>query len=520
MYEKKFFKMKKLFIYLTSMLLLLGCISANEEANQKKPNIVLIYADDLGWGDVECYDDRSKIPTPNIDKLAENGVRFTSAYSPDAICSPSRYGLLTGQYSWRTGWTQGNPEIGSQLVIEKGRLTIANMLKDAGYNTAAIGKWGLSADWESAAKPGRQGLDISADAIDYSKPVHSGHLVGFTYDDLHRWYGRGYHETYYESNMVDGAFEKSDGGRWYFENGISRGGDPDFEAFDMEEAQMYYINQTVKYIDANGGRVDYPNFNLKEGAPFFVYYCPHIPHWPHVPAKQFQGKTNMGYYGDFVYQLDWAVGQILEALERNNMLDNTLIIFTSDNGPEVQTYEYINDFGHFSMGSWRGLKRTVWEAGHRVPFIVSWKDKVPQGKVTDAMVSQTDILATVAQLIGTDLSNDGAEDSYSFLDEIIPEAKVENERNFAIYHSATGKLAIRQEEWVFVNDSTGDVGNQEPQWYREMIGAVPHELPYELFNLNTDPQQTTNVAAKYPEKLKELQDLLQKYIGAGRTIER
>jgi arylsulfatase A len=278
----------------------------------ERPNVVLIYADDLGFGDVGCFDRRCRIPTPNIDALAGRGVRFIDAHAPDTICSPSRYGILTGRYSWRTERKSGNPAPGEQPWIDSDRLTLASMLKSCGYDTAALGTWGLGADWAAAARPGREGLDMSPKGIDYSKHIPAGECVGFTYDDLHLWYGPGYHQTVYPCGRQEGALEKADGGRWYFENGWSRGGEPRFDAFDMEEAQMHYIRRAVDYIDAKGGASENPNYNVTPGAPFLLYYAPHIPHWPHVPAPQFQGTTPMGYYGDFVAELDWAVGRIVE----------------------------------------------------------------------------------------------------------------------------------------------------------------------------------------------------------------
>jgi arylsulfatase A-like enzyme len=490
-----------------------------------KPNIVLIYADDLGYGDVQCYDPRCRIPTPNIDALAARGVRFTNAHAPDTICSPSRYGILTGRYSWRTELKGGNPAPGAQPWIEADRITIASMLRDAGYNTAAFGKWGLGSDWAAAAKPGREGLDISPEAIDYGRPIHSGRCVGFTHDEVHLWYGYDHYTTTYPCNREPGAAETRDGGRWYFKNGYSLGGEPDFPAFDMEEAQMHYIERTVGYIDACGGAKPEDDYNADPEKPFFIYYCPHIPHWPHVPAPQFQGKTPMGYYGDFICELDWAVGRIVEALERNGMLENTLVIFTSDNGPERQCYEYIDEYGHFSMGEWRGIKRDLWEGGHRVPFLLSWPGTAGAGTVCDRMVSQTDILGTVADSLGIDLPGDGAEDSFSFLDEFVDGHAVPKRRDLAVYHSCHNKMAIRRGDWVYVHSATGDneagrddlARMQEPEWFRRMRGVREHGESWELFDLATDPQELVNLAAERPEKVEELKTLLARVMDAGRT---
>jgi arylsulfatase A-like enzyme len=490
--------------YPAGLTLMLSASSFAMSRPAEHPNVVLIYADDLGFGDVSCYNPESKIPTPNIDRLAEQGVRFVDAHSPSTICSPSRYGILTGRYPWRTGLRRGNPPVGAQPWIEEGRIALPEMLRRAGYETAVFGKWGLGSDWNATARPGRRGLDVSAEAIDYSKPVYSGKPFGFTHEEVHLWFGGQFPGRVYPCNLEPDAFEKADGARWYFENGLSRGGDPDFESFDMEEAQMHYIERTVDWIE-------------KADAPFFVYYAPHIPHWPHVPAPQFQGTTEMGFYGDFIAELDWAVGQIVQALEKTGQLENTLIFFTSDNGPEVQSYGY-HQKGHVSSGPWRGVKRDVWEGGHRTPFIVAWPGTVSSGRVSRRLVSQTDIFATIADLLNRPLPNDCAEDSFSFLDELLPSHAVGEPRTLAIHHSGTSdKLALRKGEWVLIDAPSGDNAKQEPEWFRKKRGVVPHDQLVELFNLKDDPQQTRNRAAEFPEKVKELKQLLQKLEQSGRT---
>jgi arylsulfatase A-like enzyme len=504
---------KRVIILLFSVVSIFGIILKGEAQN-KKPNIVLIYADDLGYGDVSCYNNKSKITTPNIDALAKNGILFTDAHSPSSICSPSRYGILTGRYSWRTDIKSGNPEPGAQPWVNKGRITLPKMLKDDGYNTAVIGKWGLGSDWEAAAKPNREGFDISPEGIDYSKPIYSGKPFGFTYEEVHLWYGKEVYQKKYPCHDVPGSKETMDGGRWYFDNGISKDGNPKFDEFDMEEAQMHYIQRSVDYINAKASNDE--GYKFKD-APFFLYYAPHIPHYPHVPAKQFQGTSGVGLYGDFVKELDWAVGQIVNALKENDMLDETLIIFTSDNGPESQVFDYIERHGHYSMKDFRGVKRDVYQGGHTVPFIVSYPDKIKKAQVTDRLVSQTDIMGTIADYLDINLDNNAGEDSYSFLDEILCEEKVANKREIAIHHSAWGKLALRQGDWVFINSNNGR-DNDEPEWYRKKIGVVSHNEKQELFNIKKDPQQTKNLVYKNPKKLKELKKVLDNYVLSGRTI--
>lgn len=489
-------------------------------AQQKQPNIVLIYADDLGYGDVSSYNESSKITTPNIDALAKNGIKFTDAHSPSSICSPSRYGILTGRYSWRTERKSGNPKPGEQPWINKGRVALATMLKNNGYNTAAIGKWGLGADWEAAARSNRVGIDISPEGIDYSKPIYSAKPFGFTYEEVHLWYGKDVYQKKYACHDEPDSAEAFDGARWYFENGMSKNGNPKFEEFDMEVAQMHYIQRSLNYIKAASKKKKNKGYNLKKGAPFFLYYAPHIPHYPHVPAKQFQGTSGVGLYGDFIKELDWAVGEIIKTLKENNILDETIIIFTSDNGPESEVFSYVKRYNHKSMNDFRGIKRDVYQGGHTIPFIISYDGKIKPNKVSDRLVSQTDIMGTLADYLDINLDNNAAEDSFSFLDDLIDGELVDKKREVAIHHSASGKLALRQgNEWVFINSHKGN-DNLEPQWYRDELGVIPHSESTELFNIKEDPQQTKNLVKVNPEKAAELKKMLEDYIESGRTITR
>ena len=486
-----------------------------DPSSRARPNIVILYADDLGYGDVSFLDPESKIRTPNIDRLARRGIWFTDGHSPDAICSPSRYGLLTGRYSWRTSRKRGNPPPGAQPWIERGRLTLPRMLRRLGYDTAAVGKWGLGADWASAARPGRKGLDLSPRAIDYSKPIHSGRLVGFEYDYLHLWFGYKYFRKVYPGDPTPG---KRDGGRWYFENGLALGGRPDFPAFDMRKAQMDQVKKVTDYIDAKGGRLENPAFRQRKGAPFFIYFAPHIPHTPLVPDERFRGKSGAGVYGDYVLELDWAVGRILAALERNGFLEDTMVIFTSDNGPERFCYDRIRKYGHFSMDGLRGVKRDVWEGGHRVPFIVSWPAGIRKGGKRTRLVSQLDIFATLADVLGFPLPRDAAEDSFSFASEIDPAFRESTpKRTSLVHHSAGNKYALRMGKWLFVEAPSGDDGRQEPEWFRRMRGVKPHRFPFELFDLEKDRAERINLYGRNGEIARRLRRELERIRSAGRS---
>ena len=484
----------------------------------KLPNIVIVYADDLGYGDVSFLNRDSKIRTPSIDRLARSGIWFTDAHSPDSICSPSRYGLLTGRYSWRTRLKKGNPKPGEQPLIEDGRLTLPWMLRRLGYDTAVIGKWGLGADWKSAARPGRKGLATDPGSIDYRKPVRSGSLAGFSYDYLHLWFG--YRIRKFYRNPGDPT-RWMDGGRWYFENGMAVGGpasDANLRAFDMRKAQFDQIGRCVDYIDAKGERIERPRFHQRPGAPFFLYYAAHIPHTPLVPEKRFQGKSAVGSYGDYVLELDYAVGRILDALERNGLRENTIVVFTSDNGPEKICYPRIKKYGHFSMDGLRGVKRDVWEGGHREPFIVSWPAGIRGRGRRERLVSQLDLFATFADLLGFPLPADAAEDSFSFASEIDPAAGESTPRRTSlVYHTADGKFAVRSGRWVLVEGSSGDNGGQEPAWFRKMRGVAPHKEPREVFDLGADPSERINLYGREKERARLLQVLLDRIRSRGRS---
>ncbi|MDQ8194101.1 arylsulfatase [Coraliomargarita sp. SDUM461004] len=496
----------------TLILLSLFTISLSiASGNPTPPNIVIIYADDLGFGDLGCYNSGSRIPTPNLDRLAGSGLLFTNAHSPDTICSPSRYGILTGRYfGRRVGVEQNNPLPGAQPEIDPERMTLPSMLRDAGYDTAAIGKWGLGADWAAAAKPGRKGYDPTPTAIDYSKAIFAGKPFGFTYEALHYWYGY----EYYEGTDYDGDFQHpfTDGGRWHFENGIARNGGPNFSEFDMVQAQLDYLKNTVDYIDSKkASEQSEARFNQQSDAPFFIYYAPHIPHLPLAVSPQFIGKSEAGLYGDFVYQLDWSVGEIIDALSRNGLRENTLVIFASDNGPERVAYPRISKYAHFSMGTWRGLKRDLWEGGHRTPFIVSWPGQIEPG-ATEELISQVDVFATIAEILEQALPNEAAEDSISFLPVLQGKG---GQREDILCRSASGNLLISRGEWTYMNG----VGNSTPEldWFREMRSAAFPAPEGELFNLADDPQQIHNLIKKEPSKAKELKTLLQKQVENGRS---
>ena len=462
---------------------------------RSRPNIVFILADDMGYGDVQAFNPESEIPTPHLNRLAEQGIRFTDAHSGSAVCSPTRYGLMTGRYCWRTRLKRGvlyPPD--DKPLIDGDRLTVAGMLKRQGYHTACIGKWHLGFEW------GRNEQGV----VDFNRPLKYGPTdVGF--DEFFGIAGSLDmipYAFYHNRTATEEVSETQS--RLPFPRFIRKG--PRARDFDPEKVLDRLTQQAVSYIDQWAA----------ENHPFFLYFPLTAPHKPVWPAGRFRGKTVLGPYGDFVNQTDWTVGQVLEALERNGITGNTLVIFASDNGsymyrwPEdevdhikdtaVQGYHPSN---HRANGDWRGTKADIWEAGHRIPFIVRWPGEVKPRTHCDKTICLTDFLATCADITGYFMPDNVGEDSFSLLplmhgkEETVSRAPV-------IHHSINGTFSLRDGKWKMVFGS-GSGGREKP------IGK-PFERPYSLFDLENDPSETTNVIAKYPRVAERLEKQLKMII--------
>ncbi len=492
-----------------SVSLLAVASPASAQEKQKLPNIVVILADDLGYGDVTCFNKESKIPTPSLDRLAQQGMRFTDAHSPSAVCSPTRYGLLTGRYPFRSPLKKGVVLPWGPPIIETGRLTLPEMLRRLGYRTACIGKWHLG--WTWATKDGQQatsGKDKLSN-VDFAKAIANGPTTkGFDY----------YHGVdlpnfppycFIENTRTIGiptALSTPE---------INRPG-PMLPGWKQVEILPEQSRRSVKYIE------DVVKQSPK--SPFFLYVPLTSPHYPVVPAKEFVGKSKAAEYGDFVMQTDAVVGAILQAIERAGIADDTIVIFTSDNGPEVVgevgigAYERIRQFGHASMGRWRGVKRDLWEGGHRVPFIIRWPGKVAPNSTSDQTIAHTDLMATFAGIVKTPLPNNAAEDSVDFS----PALRGEKVKREGLVHgSGSGKLAIRQGDWVLIAASSGQDNSKasgEPPWFRKERGYTEHQHPYELFNLRDDPTQKTNRYADDTARAKAMLTVLERFQTDGRSV--
>jgi arylsulfatase A-like enzyme len=502
-------------------------MSVSAAADASRPNIVYILADDLGYGDLGCYNAESKIPTPNLDRLASEGIRFTDAHSPSSVCTPTRYALLTGRYCWRSRLKAQVLGPWGATLIEEGRLTAPQLLRDHGYATHCVGKWHLGFDWPTNnGQPAESRQNVLSN-VDFTKPILNGPIT------------RGF-DSYFGVDLPNYP------PYIYLENDHSVGIPtvPNSPAQNRPGPMLpgwNWVNilpdcaaRAVKIIEnASGGTGVSPVPRAADGKtptnqkPFFLYFPLTSPHYPVVPDPEFRGKSGAGDYGDFVTQSDAVIGQILDALKRTGLTDNTLVIFTSDNGPEVVeikpgAYDRLKEFGHASMGQLRGCKRDIWEGGHRVPFIARWPGQIPAGTTSTETICHVDFLATIAALLKTKLSDDAGEDSYNILPTLKNEKRDRPIRPATIHHAASGKFAIRQGDWVFLDAPTGDDNGPpnrrlEPQWFKDARGYQPHNLPGELYNLATDLSQRHNLYADHPDKVRDLKALLTKYQTEGRS---
>lgn len=487
--------------YILSILVASTVMNACHTERGKFPNIIIIYADDLGYGDISCQNPESKIKTPNIDKLAQDGIRFTDAHSSAAICTPSRYSLLTGRYCWRTELKEGVLWSWDKPLIGKERVTLPMILKEKGYQTAAIGKWHLGWIWptidDSSAKE-RDGKNVN-----YEQNIKGGpNEYGFDYyfgDDVPNFPPY----TFIENNRVTKipTIEKPDS--LFGEKGLM------VEHWKLDQVMPEITKSAVKYI-RNAGKKD---------RPFFLYFPLTAPHDPIAPAKQFLGTSQAGLYGDYVQEIDWTVGQILETLAQNHLDKNTLVIFTSDNGSRggdganwLGKIGSVMKFGHSPNGRLRGFKGDIWEAGHRVPFIVKWKEKIKSGQVRDDLICQVDIIATLAAIIGYILPKNSAEDSYDFSTIFRGDKTINSIRKRLVNHSVDGSFAMRQGDWklIFTNRSGGMSNGLFPEGF----GIT---TPGQLYNLKDDLEEQQNLYEDFPDIVDELTLILDDIIKNGRS---
>ncbi|MCL6265344.1 sulfatase family protein [Flagellimonas myxillae] len=499
------------------LALLLICIafSSCSEKESRLPNIVIIYADDMGYGDLNCQNPDSKIPTPNLDKLASEGMRFTDAHSSSGICSPSRFALLTGTYHWRRQHGIVGPF--GKPFFQDSDITLPQILKTKNYTTACIGKWHLGWDWEFKNPPsgkvmqwGKMRDVYHSRDIDWSQPVSGGPLArGFDY-----YFGDGtinfppyawiendrLLEPPTEEMGLDNIGYETKEGHWEFRPG------PRLKDWNPYEVLPTLTNRTVEWI----------NTQEKE-QPFFLYFSLPSPHAPIIPNDEFDGKSQAGGYGDFMFQTDWVVGQVLKALEEKGLEENTIVIFSADNGTEFYAWERAEKYGHFSMGNFRGLKRDVWEGGHHVPFIVKWPGKIKANTVSEEVISQVDIMATLANITGAELPENAAPDSYDLTEVFSGNTYESPLREATIHNTFENTWGIRKENWLYINDSTG--GHRAlPESFKQLTGYTDFNTKGLLFDMANDSEQRINLYEAHPEKVAEMDSLLTTYRKSSRTV--
>jgi arylsulfatase A len=468
-----------------------------ERSLADRPNIVYILADDLGYGDVRCFNAEGKIATPHLERLAAAGVRFTDAHSGSAVCTPTRYGILTGRYSWRSALQSGVLNGYSNRLIEPGRLTVPEFLRQHGYRTACVGKWHLGMDW--ARKEGDQATKIDTGwEVDYGAPIKNGPLtVGF--DD---YFGISASLDMHPFVFIrrDRALSIPTVEKTYVRKGPAAA---DFEAIDVLPA---LVRTARSWIDTNAE-------TARGGKPFFLYIPLAAPHAPIAPTPEWQGKSGLNEYADFVMQVDAAVGQILAALDSNGLAENTLVIFTSDNGcSPVAKFPELLAKGHDPSARYRGTKADIFEGGHRVPFIVRWPEKVKPGSVSDQVVCLNDLFATCAEILGTRLPDSAAEDSVSFLPALLGTASPAL-RTSIVHHSVNGSFAIREGSWklALCPDSGGW---SDPKPGSDETKGLP---AVQLYDLSKDSAERHNVEAAHPEIVAGLTKLLEQFVADGRS---
>lgn len=482
--------MNKKFVLLP--LLAVGML--NVSAKDKQPNIIFILADDMGYGDVSYLDSRSKIKTENLDGMAREGVVFTDAHSSSSVSTPTRYGILTGRYNWRSTMKQGVLNGYSKALITPERETIASMLKKQGYTTAGIGKWHLGWNWNN--------IDAGADSVDFSKPVTNGPTTrGFDY-----YYGfcgsldmspYVYIENDMPTSLPDRVTENKGKYSWWRKG-------PTGADFVHEEVLPNLIDRACNYVKEKAS----------SDQPYFLYLPLPAPHTPILPVEEFRGKSGLGDYADFVLMVDAMVGRVLQAVKESGEDDNTIVVFTTDNGcsPAAGINELIAQ-GHYSNSIYRGHKADLFDGGHRIPCILRWPGGAKPHHV-EQTVCLTDFYATFAALNGYKLKDTEGEDSYSLLPAIVSETEVSPIREATVHHSIAGQFTIRQGEWkLLLSPSSGGWSAPRPK-DSVALATLPS---VQLYNMKTDPSEKKNLEAQYPEKVAELRSLLVKYVEEGRS---
>ncbi len=485
--------MRTLGLVVAALALGAGAASAFGSSKIDRPNIILILADDLGYGDLGCYNADSKIPTPHLDRLAAEGMRFTDAHSPSGVCTPTRYGLLTGRYCWRSRLKKGVLGGRSTNLIEPGRWTLGTIARANGYATAAIGKWHL-------------GLGVG-NQTDYTQPLHPGPLdhgfaeffgIPASLDMEPYLYVRDDHPVAFPSLPVAASQRrKVDGGGFWRGGKIAPG-------FRHEGVLPRLTEEAVAFVERQSRR--------EPDRPFFLYLPLPAPHTPWMPTEEFRGASRAGDYGDFTHQVDASIGALLETLVRLGKSEDTIVIVTSDNGSHWDTDD-IERWDHRSNGPWRGQKADIWEGGHRVPFVVRWPGQVDPGKTENETITLVDLMATFADIWRMNLPDQMGEDSTSLLPVWRGLRREGPIHEAVVHHSADGMFAIRQGDWKLIQ-GRGSGGFSAPKRVDRQAEGGPFG---QLYHLGADPGETINRWEEEPEVVSRLTALIDRYRNQGHT---
>ena len=487
--------------------------SGESGAASDKPNIVLILADDLGYGDLSSYG-ATKIQTPNIDSLATQGVLFTDAHSEASTCTPTRYGLMTGRYSWRTWLKYSALSTSAPMLLEEDRMTLASLLKSAGYSTSIVGKWHLGFGREEGFEDDRGDTPPNYWETRGSGPHWNGELrpgpreVGFDYAYVIPVANSFPPYVFVENHRVAGLRMDSPIGRMESRNyGNMEGGEG--ARWTDEELIDQFVGKLVSQLES-----------LAKQQPFFLFYTPTQPHvgsrsvggQQHWPNARFQGTSQAGPFGDVVHELDWSVGEILNALDRLGLAEDTLVIFSSDNGGYTRNFN-----GHRPNGSiLRGGKGDLVEGGHRVPFIARWPGRITPGTRSAETISLTDMMATFAAIVGKDLPSSAGPDSYNVLPALLGSKLPDANRPMVMLSGGIGALSIRSGRWKLI-DGQGDCGYAHFRSGKPMPEPKPGDPPAQLYDLVEDLGESNNLYNQHPERVQRLHDLLQRIKDEGRS---
>lgn len=492
-----------LWLLITCLNLPIPLATADPPEPATRPNVLLIYTDDQGFGDASCLNPEAKFQTPNLDRLARQGMAFLDAHCSDTVCTPSRYGLLTGRYAWRTTLKRGVMGAEGKCLIADGRMTLATLLRDQGYRTAMVGKWHLGMDFPGTGPENRDWSQPVQDMpLDKGFDYFFGVPASLNYGVLAWFEGR-------HAKVPPTVFTNKKPNKRHVDYRIK----PPYQTTPsetkellgrqgMEVAPDFVDNQCLTRFTEQAISWLSEHQAEHEDAPFFLYLPLTSPHYPVCPLPEFHGQGAAGGYGEFMIETDARVGQILDFLKEADLSDNTLVIFTSDNGPEKSWAQRVKDFDHRSNGVYREGKRSIYEGGHRVPFLVRWPAGIANsGTTSNATICQTDVLATIAEILEVDLPEDAGEDSYSFLGELTGttvDAEPATSRPPIIHHSSSGGFAIRQGPW-------------------KLVMPAKKGQKRELYQLERDPSEKQNVLAQWPAEAKQLESELNRIILSGRS---